>query len=386
MGKLLLKKYFPIVVVVFTAILCLIKIDTIWGFISNILLRLTPLWLSIILFYIFDRPIKGTRSLLEHIPFLKKSKATPYLAVFLVFLLFIGLLTLVVVSIIPSFQNSLTDFFNNLDYYLRSPYRWIDQLSEYLDKRDLDSSITTNLKEALNQFGRDIGTHGLGFARNLISNVVSGIGTFVMSLILSIYILSGKSRIRNQLKRFFSAISGKYREQTIHVLRLFDKTCYDYFFVQITEGLILGGLCFIAFSLFQIPYAIILSVLIALCALIPAVGAWLAGGLGTILILLVDVKKTPVFLLVYLITQQIEGNFIYPRRVTTMIGLPGLIVMLAVLVGAGIGGIAGAIMSVPIASTLYQLCKEWVRNKELEEDLALDPVQFDLRGNDRLDK
>lgn len=364
------RKYLPLISLIFIAIFLLIKIDTVWEFIASVFFNLTPLWISIILYYIFDKPVSFIERQLGKIPKLKNKKIATTLSLIITFILFIGFIVILVLTILPSFQQSLTDFFSNYDFYIQTMNEWADSLTNFLNDKHLDPAFIENVRTSLVDFGKGLTENGLTFARSMVGNVVSAIGTIILSLFFSLYLLVGERRIHNRVKRFLRAVSGKHGHSVIYIVGMFDRICRNYFFIQITEGLILGGICLVAFTLFQLPYAIILSVMIAFFALIPAIGAWMAGLLGVALLALVDAKKILIFLAVYLVIQQIEGNFIYPHRVNTMIGLPAIFVMIAVILGLGLGGLSGAIISVPIATTLYKLTKEWILYKEGHKVIA----------------
>ena len=98
-------------------------------------------------------------------------------------------------------------------------------------------------------------------------------------------------------------------------------------------------------------------------ALVPIFGAWIGGGLSAFLILLVDPGKVILFVVFLLILQQVEGNLIYPRVVGSALGLPGLLVLCAVLVGGNIGGVVGMLMGVPVVAVVYELLRRGVAHR-----------------------
>ena len=123
-------------------------------------------------------------------------------------------------------------------------------------------------------------------------------------------------------------------------------------------------MCFIGMTIFKMPYALTISVLIGVTALIPVFGAFFGTGIGAILILAVDPAKAFWFVIYILVIQQIDGNLIYPKVVGDSVGLPAIWVMLAVLVGGNSLGIIGMLVGVPIASVIYKLIKEKVNKGE----------------------
>ena len=131
-----------------------------------------------------------------------------------------------------------------------------------------------------------------------------------------------------------------------------------YLIGQVTEACILGGLCFVGMKIFRFDYAILISTLIAVTALIPVVGAWIGGGVSFLLLGLVSPINAVMFLIYLTILQQLENNLIYPRVVGSSIGLPGIWVIFAVTVGGGLFGFVGIMLSVPTMSVIYTLIRE----------------------------
>ena len=147
----------------------------------------------------------------------------------------------------------------------------------------------------------------------------------------------------------------------------FSSTTYDYFskFIggQLTESVILGTLFYIGMTIFRFPNAAIISLFICVTSLVPIVGATVGVIVGFMLILITDPIKALLFIVFFFVIQQIEGTFIYPRVVGKSVGLPGVIVICAVLVGGNLGGIVGALISVPTSAVLFALIKEAVAKR-----------------------
>ena len=131
--------------------------------------------------------------------------------------------------------------------------------------------------------------------------------------------------------------------------------------------MILGTLSFIGMTIFNLPYAATVGVLIAFTALIPVVGAYIGVTIGFILIATVSVSKAIFFVIFLVILQQFEGNLIYPRVVGGSIGLPGMWVLLSITIGASLGGVLGMMISVPLSASLYQMLKDHVAKRQLKK-------------------
>lgn len=129
------------------------------------------------------------------------------------------------------------------------------------------------------------------------------------------------------------------------------------------EALILGAMFFVSMSVLRLPYALLIGVLIAFTALIPMVGAFIGCMVGAFLILMLNPMQALIFIILFLVLQQIEGNLIYPHVVGNSVGLPSIWVLFAVTVGGKLMGIAGMLIFIPLMSVLYALFREWVNTK-----------------------
>ena len=121
------------------------------------------------------------------------------------------------------------------------------------------------------------------------------------------------------------------------------------------EAVIIGLLCTLGMSLLRIPYALMTGAVVGATALIPVVGAYIGAAVGAFMVFTVNPLQALLFLVFLVVLQQLEGNLIYPKVVGSSIGLPGLWVLAAVTVGGGVMGIAGMLIGVPLAASVYKL-------------------------------
>lgn len=203
------------------------------------------------------------------------------------------------------------------------------------------------------------------WAVRFMTALVSGLADFFISLIFAVYLLGGKERLARQLgalsKRY---IRKSWRAGGLHVIRTADDCFHHYIVGQCTEAVILGGLCAAGMLVFGFPYAAVVGATVGLMALIPIAGAYIGGTVGFLLILTISPLKAVLFVVYLIILQQLEGNLIYPKVVGTSLGLPGIWVLAAVIVGGGLGGIAGMILGVPLTACVYKLLKEDIQRGE----------------------
>lgn len=140
---------------------------------------------------------------------------------------------------------------------------------------------------------------------------------------------------------------------------------------QVIEAMILGILFFISMTIFRMPYALLIGVLIAITALIPIFGAFIGCILGAFLIVMVNPIQALWFIILFLVLQQIEGNFIYPHVVGNSVGLPSIWVLVAVTVGGSVMGVLGMILFIPLFSVIYSIIREIV-NERIKENSIIE--------------
>lgn len=236
----------------------------------------------------------------------------------------------------------------------------LEHYSIVLPEMNLD---ITSIAEKITNF---IATSGvIDKTVGITGSIFSGIFDVVLGLVFSIYILASKEQLGIACKKVLCAFVSKERViKIVELLALSDKTFTSFVTGQLTEAGIIGVLCFIGMLIFRMPYALAISALVAFTALIPVFGAFIGTAIGAFLILMVNPLKALGFIIFIIVLQQIEGNLIYPKVVGKSVGLPGILVLVAVTIGGGMFGVVGMIVGVPLVSIVYTVLAEVV-NKRL---------------------
>lgn len=195
----------------------------------------------------------------------------------------------------------------------------------------------------------------------ILSKLGSLLLTLVLGIVFSIYILARKEQLQDD----FCRVGERFLKQTAririgHLLVVLNRAFHSFIVGQCVEAVILGVLCVVGMWIFQFPYALMIGCLMGATALIPVAGAYIGASVGVVMILTDSPGKALLFLIFITVLQQIEGNFIYPRVVGSTIGLPGIWVFAAVVVGGSVFGIIGMFLAVPLTAAAYQLLKEAV--------------------------
>ncbi len=298
------------------------------------------------------------------------------LSIVLAILFVIALLVFLVLTVVPQLTRTLMELGNVIPTFFKNLVARLDVLAaEYPEWKDAFAAL-----EELSIDWSSIISYVTGFLKDGLGNVLSstvdfagslasGVFDGVIAIVFAIYILAGKEKLGRQVKKLLHAyLPEKGYRKTLKVLALCNHNFAKFISGQCLEAVILGTLFVICMTIFRMPYAVLVGVLIAFTALIPIVGAFIGCVVGAFLILMVSPVKALIFIIMFLILQQLEGNLIYPRVVGNSVGLPAIWVLVAVSVGGSMFGIVGMLVFIPLMSTLYALLRENVnaRNKKKE--------------------
>lgn len=242
---------------------------------------------------------------------------------------------------------------------------YLPQLQEYLGTLDFNwASISKRALEIAQAWGSGLVNSG----GVLIGGVVSGVSTFVIALIFSFYILLQKEKLARQGRQvLYALLPERGADRALEILRLAERTFSSFLSGQCLEAVILGTLFVISMSIFRLPYALLVGVLISLTALIPIVGAFIGCAVGALLIAVTDPWKALLFIVLFLVLQQVEGNLIYPHVVGSSVGLPSIWVLAAVTLGGKLMGIAGMLFFIPLCSVFYALFRGFVKDQLVQK-------------------
>lgn len=292
----------------------------------------------------------------------------------LVLLFAYGLITGITMIVIPQVTSNFTNFFNNFDQYLVSLQDTLNNITDRFDIETFDLNIIIDFVKDLGTKIQDSITEWGPQAFNYTKKVINSITNVLIGIIFSIYILNARDRILRQIHRLtFAIFPEKSYKVLYHVGEVMLKTFDNYVVGQSIEAMILGTLCYLGMISFNFAYPGLISVVVAVTALVPIVGTIIGGAVGFFLYLLVDPVKAVIFLIFFTVLQQLENNLIYPKVVGSKIGLPGLWVLFAVMIGSQVGGLLGMLFGVPIFTVFYTLTRDLTVLKEKEKLKSIIP-------------
>ena len=298
----------------------------------------------------------------------KNKRILSFITMFLLIVLFIGLICFIVgpelIHSIKMIMKQAPIAYENLIDFLKTNRNIMN--GSFTSIIDSLISLDFDLSEIFNQLIKNWKPlFNSGFS--ILTNTVSSLSSFFIGFVFSIYLLFSKETLSRQLKNTSQALLGKDKTKKIcQIIKLSSDTFTSFITGQCLEACILGSMFVISMSLLQMPYALLLGIIIAITALIPVFGAFIGCFIGIIMIGIVNPIQAVAFIILFLILQQIEGNFIYPHVVGNSVGLPSIWVFVAVIIGGNLMGILGMFLFIPLTSIIYTLFKEYIKSKDIK--------------------
>lgn len=341
------------------------RVKTVLRFIKGIV---SPFALGAALAFILNVPMRAIEKLVTRITNQTVRRMVAllltFLGVLLVLALVFWLLIPQVISTIQTFIPRLYTFFTNVEKVFKDILSNNPQIMEWVDVDKLN--LADIVQKAVSMISSSISTILAG-TFSAIGSITGALMDVVIAVVFSIYCLFQKETLARQgRKLLYAFLPEKFSDGVIRVLRLTNVTFSNFLSGQCVEVCILGSMFAIAMAIFRMPYIPLVSVLVAVTAFIPVVGAWVGCVFGAFLILIANPIQAVWFVIMFLILQQIENNLIYPRVVGTSIGLSGMWVLVAVAVGGEVMGAAGMFLMIPVASVIAALLQE-VTNRRLSQ-------------------
>ena len=343
---------------------------------SSILSILSPILIGLILAFVLNLLLVPLERLWNRL-FLRKDagriakKLRRPMCLLLSFLIVLGVIFAVCFVVIPRLGSTVVEMVNTISAYIKTlDVRYDDlraSLEQYaitlpeidLGKNDLLTKITDLLAKG--------GSALLNTTINVTTSVLSAVINQLMGVVFSVYILAQKETLGRQLKKLLYALfPARKVTPFLAFLGRVSRTFSQFVTGQTIEAVILGTLVFLGMLILRLPYAPVIAVLVGVTALIPILGSWIGAIVGALLILPVSFMQAVWFVVFLIVLQQIEGNLIYPHVVGKSVGLPGIWVFFAVIVGSGLGGIAGMLLGVPVCAVIYDEVRRAMRRKERE--------------------
>ncbi len=353
------------------------RVQSVWNTIKQVA---SPFFLGAAFAFIINVPMRAIEGVLKKV---NNDRLRRLIAIILtlicvllvltlVFLLLIPQLVDTIQSLIPKLYTFVTEVENRFVVFLQENPHVLEWLNNNTDFEQFDWAGL--VQKLITMVGNSVSTIVDG-TFSAIGSIAGAMMDAFIAVVFCVYCLFQKETLARQgRKLLYAFLPEKVCDHTVRILRLTNSTFSNFLSGQCVEVCILGSLFAITMAIFGMPYIPLVSVLVAVTAFIPVVGAWVGCIFGAFFILVSNPLQAVWFVIMFIVLQQIENNLIYPRVVGTSIGLSGMWVLVAVGVGGELGGVAGMFLMIPVASVIYTLLREFT-NARLA-DKSIDPEKL----------
>lgn len=360
------KKLLLLVAFGVTLLAMLFNFTAVLGYAGKFFAIFLPIFVGLIIAFVLNVPMKAFENLLNKIfkkkDFKHKERLISALSLVLTLLAIIVVIVLAATLAVPEIVSSVKRIYAQIQAKLPE---FIAMLNSY----NIDTTRITELAKNIN-INSFLSTLTTG-AGSILSSVwgfatttVSGVSTTIFAIVISIYVLLDKKALSRHMKKLmYSFLKKETTEKLCEVGALSVETYSKFLSGQTIEAVVLGVLIFISFTIFRLPYAALIAFLTSFFAFVPYVGAFASCAIGAFLILLDSPDKVLTCIIVYLVVQFVENQFIYPHVVGSSVGLSPLWTLMAAIIGGNLFGIVGIIFFIPLAAVLYTLLQRYVNKK-----------------------
>ena len=368
LSKMSIKKIRELIVFTALLVVALWKFDVVLGVLKTIWDIIFPFVLGGAIAFLTNVPMSFLeKKIFEKIK--KKNKIVRKLerpiSLILTIVLVVGVIALVMFGVIPQLTRTTGTLVTSINDFIPQMQSWIgeffhnnQEIMNLVDQIEFDPDQA--IKWGISLLGNGAGNM-MNTTMSAVGSIVSGVATFFIAFSFACYILFQKEKLHVQIRKVFFAFFPRQKaDDFLKVCSLTYRTFANFLAGQCLEAVILGSMFVVTLSILKMPYALLIGILIAFTALIPIFGAFIGCAVGSFLIFMVNPQQAILFVIVFLVLQQIEGNLIYPHVVGESVGLPSIWVLAAVTIGGNLMGIVGMLVFIPLLSVLYTIFREFV--------------------------
>lgn len=364
-----------IALIVFTVLFIYFVYHTyvITNLLSRIFGLIFPFVLGCAIAFVVNIPMRGIETTLFKDKTKKIYKAKRAISMFLAYVFFILVIVLVLFKVIPQMADTFTALKEKVPAFVEKTKDWLLQYTEkYPDIAQKISEIDVDM-DAVGDLFKNNGTTILSTTVTIFSSIIGALVNVVIGFVFSLYILSNKEKLGRQIKMVVYAL---FKENVADELLVFSKianTTFSKFFTcQFREAIIIGFMFLLAMSIFGMPSAVTIGVLIGFTALIPVFGAFIGLFIACFMLFALAPKYVIWFVILFFVLQFVENNFIYPKLVGGDVGLSAIWVLLAVIVGGDLMGVVGMFIFIPLVSVFYAYFRSIVYRKLRKKKVNID--------------
>lgn len=359
--------------------LSLSKIDIVTSKLSEAISILQPFIMGFIIAYLLDFLLRFFENKVFETKWFKKTKikskrtlglALTYLIAFLFIKLFIQF-------VLPQLIDSIVTLVNDIPNYISKSTELVNELFNKLNLSDEYLSLVNENLKKLVDYTIKVGTDLLPVLGNLVKNIVASIWNIVLGFIISIYLLKDKERFLSLSRKLaYGFLSKAKANKVIEIVNKSNDTFGKFLIGKLLDSFIVGVVTFVSLTIFNMPYATLISVIIGITNIIPFFGPFIGTVPSFLIILIVSPIQAFWFLVIILVIQQIEGNIVVPRILGKSMGISAFWILFAIMVAGKFFGIAGMILGVPMFAVVYSLIKELIEGRLKEKGLKVETEDY----------
>ena len=367
-SNLLLATYVVVLAFIF------INIKSVGNIFGSTMGMLKPFLIAICIAFVLNIPMKFyEEKVLDKV--IKQPKKRRPLAIILTIITIIAIVVGLVLFIIPQLVESGSTLVKNIPDYVKTLEMF---MAEHFSKTEVFDefwnqvlSMGENIIKVVGQVTGSLVSQVVDITVGVTSTIIN----FFMGILIAIYILLSKEKLGIQAKKILYAFFDRIKaDKVMEVARISHDKFSKFITGQCIEAVILGGLCFIGMTIFSMPYALLVSTIIGVTALVPIFGALIGTIPAAFIIFMVEPMTAVWFVILIVVIQQIEGNLIYPMVVGNSIGLSAIWVLLAITVGGSTFGILGILIGIPLFGVLYTLLSTITNSKLKEKNIKVEDI------------
>lgn len=288
----------------------------------------------------------------------------------LIYIIFIGIITVLLTVITPVIVKNITEIIENLPHYIREAETFITeniQKLEILDQVGATEYIDSNLENIFNKMLSFMNLTLSGVISSIIG-ITSGVAKMILAVMISFYMLMDKERFAHGIKRTIHAFFGKEKaEKFIDFAAEVDEVFKNFLVGKLIDSTIIGILCYIGMSLLKVQFSVLISIIIGVTNMIPYFGPFIGAVPAIIITLFIDPIQAIWVSLFILALQQFDGLILGPKILGDKVGVSPFYIMLAIVVGGGFFGPMGMLLGVPVLKSIMilwdRLMKDMLRKK-----------------------
>ena len=361
---------FIVVVACIIAAQFITKMPAFFGYVKVFLQTLSPVLYGLGIAYLLHPIEDRIRKLLEPqlcrlLPEKKAAGMAKAVGIFASLVLAVLVVWALIAMVLPQLLESITTIIGNFPSYYNTLSKWIQEFINGSIAEDVTQGIMDQVYAYLNSFltGTVLPKMQaiLASLTTGVVNLAKSMMNLIIGVIISIYLLSGKDKFLAQAKKLCYAVLGQKRGGYVCNVCTFANRVFGGFIGgKIIDSMIIGVLCFVGLRILDMPYTMLISIIVGVTNIIPFFGPYLGAIPSALLLLVIDPMECLYFVIFIIVLQQIDGNIIGPAILGDATGLDSIWVVVSLLVFGSLFGILGMVIAVPLFAVIYKIISELV--------------------------